>query len=80
MQRFFIKRQPTCLIGPIDAIFVVGVVLRHQRVLALPVFSRTEFDVDTIVLILNPLHRHRSLFVCERITHTKRYIHTHTVG
>lgn len=75
----------TCLIGPIQTVLVVVGFLRYQPIVALSGFTRAKFDVDPIVLILNPLHRHRPLFaVRARVYQTHEKQHTrpsiHTAG
>lgn len=66
----------TWFVGPIQT--VVFGVLRHQPVVALPGFTRAEFDVDPIVLILNPLHRHRPFFAARARAY--QYTKTDTRG
>lgn len=71
----------TWLVGPIARVLAVVGALRHQPVVALPGFARAELDVDPIVLILNPLHRHRSSIAAlararARVYHARRMAHT----
>lgn len=65
----------TWLIGPIVIFAVIGA-LRYQPVVALPGLARAELDADPIVLILNPLHRHRSSIAARARAYHIHQIHT----
>lgn len=53
-------KWPTLFIGPIEvAFFLVLRVLWYKSIVSFLIFACTEFDVDTIVLILDSLHCHQ---------------------